>query len=352
MFQEYADKQGWLKRLTSQYGASKDFKLGDEEYFGLKATVQLSKWDYELYPYMDTFKRLRISNGLLINDDNDDDEGYYIMTHTDGGYDDTSGKYSEWHDCRIPESEAIYSEPLRDWIYREDAIEVEYGSNRGWYPEGYDDLIADCVTGNWIHTSDSTYSEWYDDYFLEDDIISAINWIDDESNLEDCNTSTEIMSDQDKDLLDIDDMECGEYLSKFSSEKIAGGVANKSSETGKYYFNDHSVRVYRTEKGNFINEDCQALGLKADEKNLYWTDTFAYNYNMAAATKQTILKALKEKINQIENMQGVLGSGRQKRLVFNEPDNKDFLNDEDYIKANRYLLQLLKRRLNNLEGWI
>jgi hypothetical protein len=51
-------------------------------------------------------------------------------------------------------------------------------------------------------------------------------------------------------------------------------------------------------------------------------------------------------------MEGVLGSGRQKRLVFNEPDNKDFLNDEDYIKANRYLLQSLKRRLNNLECWI
>ena len=73
---------------------------------------------------------------------------------------------------------------------------------------------------------------------------------------------------------------------------------------------------------------------------------------MDAATKQNILKALKEKINQIENMEGVLGSGRQKRLVFNEPDNKDFLDDEDYIKASRYLLQSLKRRLNNLEGWI
>ena len=69
-------------------------------------------------------------------------------------------------------------------------------------------------------------------------------------------------------------------------------------------------------------------------------------------TKQTILKALKEKINQIENMEVVLGSGIQKRLFFKEPDNKDFLDDEDYIKASRYLLQSLKSRLNNLEGWI
>ena len=353
MFQEYADKQGWLKRLTSRYGDSRDFKLGTDEHEDVRATVQLSKWDYELYPYMDTFKRLRISNGLLINDDEEDEEGYYIMTHTDGGYDDTSGKYSEWHDCRIPESEAIYSEPLRDWIYREDAIEVEYGSNRGWYPEGYDDLIADCVTGNWIHTSDSIYSEWYDDNFLEDDQMQCINWIEEDSDLQECRTGTETLSDQDKNMVSLDSMECGEYLKKFEhdSDYITGDVLSKG-ENGKYYFNDHSVRVYRTEKGNFINEDCQALGLKANEKNLYWTDTFAYNYNMASATKQTILKALKEKINQIENMEGVLGSGRQKRLFFKEPDNKDFLDDEDYIKASRYLLQSLKRRLNNLEGWV
>ena len=354
MFQEYADKQGWLKRLTSNYGDSKDFKLGTDIHKDIEATVQLKKWKYDYYPYMDTFKRLKTSDGLLINDDDSDDVGYYIMTHTDGTYEDTSGKWSNFFDETIPENEAIYSNPLDDWIYREDSIEVEVGSRcyRGYYPEGYSGIITDCVTGKFIHEDDSTYSEWYDGSFLENDITSAITWIDEDSNLEDCNTSTYILSDQDTTLVDIDDMECAEYLSKFSGEKIAGGVVNKSRVTGKYYFNDHSVRVYRTEKGIFIDEDCKALGLKVPEKNFYWTDRFAYNYKMDAMTKQTILKALKEKINQIENMEGVLGSGRQKRLFFKEPDNKDFLDDEDYIKASRYLLQSLKSRLNNLEGWI
>jgi hypothetical protein len=275
------------------------------------------------------------------------------MTHTDGGYDDTSGKWSDWFDCRIPEEQAIYSEPLRDWIYREDAMHVENGSRRGWYPDEYDAIIRDCVTGNWIHEDDSVYSEWYDNNFLEDDQMACITWIDDDSDLQDCHTSTETLSDQDKDMVSLDSMECAEYLKKFEhdSDYIAGSVVSKGKE-GKYFFNDHAVRVYRTEKGNFISEDCQALGLKVYETKYYLTDTFAYNYNMDASTKQTILKALKEKINYIENMEGVLGSGRQKRLVFNEPDNKDFLNDEDYIKANRYLLQSLKRRLNSLQNWI
>jgi hypothetical protein len=353
MFQQYADKQGWLKRLTSRYGDSKDFKLGDVEYLDVKATVQLKSSDFDQYPYMDTFKRLLRSKNLLINDDDEDYEGCYIMTHTDGTYDDTSGKWSDYFDCKIPESEAIYSEPLRDWIYREDAMHVEYGSRRGWYPDEYSSIIKDCITGNWIHEDDSVYSEWYDDNFLEDDQMSCITWIDDDSDLQDCRTSAETLSDQDKNMVSLDSMECGEYLKKFEhdSDYIAGDVLSKG-ENGKYYFNDHGVKVFKTEKGNFISEDCQALGLKTNEKSFYWTDRFAYNYKMDAMTKQTILKALKEKINQIENMEGVLGSGRQKRLVFNEPDNKDFLNDEDYIKANRYLLQSLKRRLNSLQNWI
>ena len=356
MFQEYADKQGWLKRLTSNYGDSRDFKLGDDIHTEVEATVQLKKWKYDYYPYMDTFKRLKKSDGILINDDDEDDQGYYIMTHTDGSYDDTSGKWSNWFDERIPESNAIYSEPLEDWIYNEDIVEVEVGSRRniGVYPEDYDQILEDCVTKNWIHINDSVYSEWYDSYFLAEDAISAITWIDEDADLKDCSTSVETLSDQDKNLVDISDLECGEYMSKFNhdTDYVTGDILSKSILTGKYYFNDHGVKIFKTEKGNFISEDCQALGLKTNEKNFYWTDRFAYNYKMDVTTKQNILKALKEKINQIENMEGVLGSGRQKRLVFNEPDNKDFLDDEDYIKASRYLLQSLKRRLNNLEGWI
>lgn len=352
MFQQYADKQGWLKRLRSSYGDSRDFKLGDTEYEDIKATIQLKKWKFDYYPYMDTFKRLEKSDGILINDDDEEDQGYYIMTHTDGSYDDTSGKWSNWFDERIPESNAIYSEPLEDWIYNEDTVEVEVGSRRhiGVYPEDYDEIVEDCVTKNWIHRDDSVYSEWYDSYFLAEDAISAITWIDGDADLQDCRTSVETLSDQDKNLVDISDLECGEYMSKFDhdTDYVAGDTLSKSILTGKYYFDEHSIKVYKTEKGNFISEDCQSLGLKTNEKNFYWTDKFSYNFKLDSVTKQNILKALKEKINQLEN----LVSGKQTRLVFNEPGNKEFLDDEGHISASKHILNALIRRLKNLEGWI
>ena len=351
MFQQYADKQGWLKRLRSSYGDSRDFKLGDTEYEDIKATIQLKKWKFDYYPYMDTFKRLEKSDGILINDDDEEEHGYYIMTHTDGSYNDTSGKWSNWFDERIPESNAIYSEPLDDWIYNEDIVEVEVGSRRniGVYPEDYDEIVEDCVTKNWIHRDDSVYSEWYDSYFLAEDAISAITWIDGDADLQDCRTSVDTLSDQDNNLVDISDLECGEYMSKFDhdTDYVAGDTLSKSILTGKYYFDEHSIKVYKTEKGNFISEDCQSLGLKTNEKNFYWTDKFSYNFKLDSVTKQNILKALKEKINQLEN----LVSGKQTRLVFNDPGN-EFLDDDQYINASKNLLYRLKRRLDNLEGWI
>lgn len=351
MFQQYADEKGWLKRLNSNYSDCQHFKLGDEEYRNYEATIQLKKWKYDYYPYMDTFKKLEKSGGLLINDEDEDVSGYYILTRTDGGYEDTSGKWSHWFDERIPEEDAIWSEPLDSWIWREDTIEVEVGSRRyrGVYPEDYDDVVRDCVTGNFIHTDDSYFSEWYDDYFLAEDEIEVITWISDDSDMKNCNTSTETLSDQDSDLIDINKLECSEYLSKFDhdSDMVAGAVLTKSKTTGKYYFNDHTVQVFKTEKGNFISNDCIALGIKTDSKNSYYTDIFTYNYNMDKSTKQNIIKALKEKINSLEN----LISGKQTRLVFNEP-GQNFLDDEPYINANKSILYRLRARLNELEDWV
>jgi len=352
MFEDYADKQGWLKRLTSRYGDTKDFKLGEMIAKNIDLNVKLSKWEFEQYPYMDTFKKLDVSNGLLINEDEDEDDSdyghYYIMTDTNGGFDDTSGKWSNWFDSRIPEDDALWSEPLDDWIYEDGSIEVKYGSRRnlGWYPDEYDELISDCITGNWIHTDDSIYSEWYDGRFLEDDQMQCITWIDDDSNLKSCRTSTDTISDQDSNIVIIGDMECWEYLEKFEhdSDYISRSIVNKSERNGKYYFSDESIRVYYTNDGEFIKEDCEALGFKFNEDKFYWTDKFTYNYKMDINTKNKILKALNDKITTLKN----LISGKQTRLVFND----DLLNDEEWVKANEWILIRLERRLEDIKGWI
>jgi hypothetical protein len=179
-FEEYADTKGWLKRQTSRYGDCMDFTLGDKNFDDYKMTVQLSKWKFDDYPYMDTLKSLIVEDGILINSEDEDSPGRYVMTNTDGSYTDTSGKWSNWFDTRIPEDEAVWSEPLDDWIYRNDSIEVEHGSrrNRGFYPSEYEEIYQDASTNYYIHSNDAEWSEYHDGYILSEDAIYAITWID------------------------------------------------------------------------------------------------------------------------------------------------------------------------------
>ena len=344
MFDEYADTQGWLKRLTSSYGDCQDFKLGKIAYEGIKASVKLEEFDFELYPYMDTFKRLDHKKGLLINDENSEKEGCYIMTQTDGTYEDTSGKYSEYFDCRIPESEAIWSEPLRDWIYSDGAIEVEEGSSRyrGWYPDEYEGLMQDCVTKDWIHENDATYSDFYNDSFLGSDAIDVITYIGDDSTLDSIETSHDSLSEKDDNIY-YDEMECAKYLEKHGVyEYIANGILNFSYKTKKYYITDLERKVYKTDSGIFVMEDCIALGLNPDENNHHYTDLIAYNFNMDIETKKKIKSALKEKQNELKS----IVSGQQTELKFDKAEAKE------YLKKKKRLLEDIEVRLYEIDQWI
>ena len=343
MFQEHADKQGWLKRLTSSYGDCQDFKLGEQAYKSIFATVQLSEWDYELYPYMDTFKRLDTDSGILINDDKEDEEGCYVMTETDGTYTDTSGKWSEWFDERIPENEAIYSDALRDWIWRYSAREVEIGRHQGWYPEEYEEVIKDCVTGRWIHENDAIYSDQYDDYFLAEDAIEVITSIGSDSSLDYLDSSYGTMSDNDDNIVWYSQLECSDYLSLHGAEEyIAKDILEISDETGKYYFDYLNVKVYKTEKGSFIKEDCIALGLNPDEKKSYYTDSISYNFKMDKETKKNLYKALREKASELKS----IVSGKQTELQFDKEEQKE------YIKAKSKLLESINVRIYEFDKWV
>ena len=343
MFQEHADEQGWLKRLTSSYGDCQDFKLGEQAYKSIFATVQLNKWEFEEYPYMDTFKRLDTDFGILINDDNQDEEGYYVMTETNGQYTDTSGKWSDYFDERIPENEAMYSDALRDWIWRDTAREVEIGRHQGWYPEVYEEVIRDCVTGRWLHENDAIYSDQYDDYFLAEDAIEVITNIGSDSSLDYLDSSYGTMSDNDDNIVWYSQLECSDYLSLHGAEEyIVKDILEISDETGKYYFDYLSVKAYKTEKGSFIKEDCIALGLNPDEKKSYYTDSISYNFKMDKETKKNLYKALREKASELKS----IVSGKQTELQFDKEEQKE------YIKAKSKLLESINVRIYEFDKWL
>ena len=350
-FQEYADQNGWLKRKTSNYGDCRDFLLGEKEYEDYGTRVHLSKWKFDQYPYMDTFKTLIVEDGVLANSEDEDESGLYIMTNTDGTYTDTSGVYSEYFDCRIPEGDEVWSEPLNSYIWRDGAIKVEIGRsrNRGWYPDDYDDLMEDCMRDEWMHSDDAVWSEWHDGYILEDDAIDAITWVDvsycDKDNF-DHNTNT--ISEK-VDTVYASSMECEKYLLEHIGryDPIVKDMLGYNRDTDKYYFNDGSVRVSMTERGYLRQEDASVLGIEEGAKKRT-TDIIAYYYDMDPRLKKDIEKAYLEKIAEAE----AVVSGRQTMLKLGDESTPGFLGDKDYIRVRGNLLLMFNRNLKELRKWI
>ena len=348
MFQKYADDKGWLKRLNSTYSDTKDFKLGSVEHKGVRATVQLKKWKFDQYPYADTFKRLNIETGLLINDDNEDREGFYILTNTDGTYTDTSGKWSNWFDCRIPEQEAIWSEPLDDWIWKSDSVEVTIGSrrNRGWYPSEHDDIVEDVVRRENMHSNDAVWCGHYSGYILEDDATEAITYINaNECDNEEFDHSIDTVSDREA-LISIEDMECAKYLKDRVDYgvQILERILGYNGDTQTFYLGDYVIDTYNTAKGYLTEEDMKILDItnKGAKRR---TDKIAYVFNMSESTRKELIETLKSKIIELDN----IVSGKQTRLEFDyEPG---FLDDKTYIIAKSNQIKKYKMRLKYITKW-
>ena len=356
MFQDYADDKGWLKRRTSSYGDYMDFMLGEEAYDDYRAKVELNKWRFDEYPYMDTFKSLIVDSGTLINSEDDDYSGRYIMTHTDGNYDDTSGKWSNWFDCRIPEDDAVYSDPLDDWIYRSDATEVTLGHRRrrGWYPDEYQEIVHDQIRDAYIHEDDATWSDYHDCYIYSDDAVDAITWIDvDHCGSESIDFSTGTVSEQ-SELISPSKLEAAEYFSKYGEGyDIVKDILEYSTATKKYYIADGSRETFKTEKGYLTEMDAQALRLsyrKEDSRagRSIWTDKIAYFTNMDEGLKKQLKSAYEKLYNEAE----AIVSGRQPLLKFGDEDSKGFMGDESYMRTKGMMKEVYKRQLREIGNWI
>jgi hypothetical protein len=146
-------------------------------------TIKVKPGRYKKYPYMDTFKRFDPNEGILYNDDDEDEsyKGQYILNDTGGGYDEiASGVWSEWHDRRIPHDQAVWSDWADSYLNRDYATYIETGSrgNRdSWYPEDCDDIVYDEWIGEPIHTDDSVYSEAYGYYLYDENAVRTIDEI-------------------------------------------------------------------------------------------------------------------------------------------------------------------------------
>jgi hypothetical protein len=290
---------------------------------------------------MDTFKRLDPSDGILYNDENEKD---WVLTNTDGGYDDNNGVWSDWHDRRIPEEESVFSRPLDTYILKDTAVEVTLGRSRncGWYPEDHRDIVYDHFREEWINEDDSMWSEFLDKPFFNEDDEYIITWVDDDIYSYAYNKfrgDNELVSDQwtSGNVISTRKMDCYSYLEYNDIHSNIFDQIVSLNERDNYYFNDLKVKVYETEDGLLSEEDCEFLGVEPSGKS-YTTDELAYLFRNPNVER--ILEACRKSLNTLENTI----SGKQSRLKFED--------DEEYINKVQQKIRKLNWRIEILEDWI
>jgi hypothetical protein len=341
LFQDFAEKEKWAWRTSSTYHRSQDITFDGVEHDSISLEIQLDKWKFNEYPYMDTFKRLDPSDGILYNDENEKD---WTLTSTDGDYEDNNGVWSDYHDRRIPEDEAVYSDWEDTYILRDEAVEVTLGSrrNRGWYPDGHNALVYDEFREEWINEEDTSWSEFLDKPFFNEDEEYIITWVDEDIYSHAYNKfrgDNELVSDQwtSGNVISTRKMDCYSYLEYNDIHSSIFDQIVSLNERDDYYFNDLKVEVYETEDGLLSEEDCNILGIEPSGKS-YTTDELAYLFRNPNVER--ILEAAKEEKSKLESIK----SDKQTRLKFED--------DEEYMEKVEKKIRKLGWRINVLEDWI
>jgi hypothetical protein len=327
-FFAYALKENYCIRENTGYSETSSIRYKNIVYNNIKMKVLLKAYEFYTYPYMDTFKRL--NGDTLYNDDNCS-SGSYILESTDGEFSNCDRKFSDYYDGYINDEDAIYSEPLRDWIYDSDSIEVKIGDNRGFYPSEYSYIFIDPYRDCYVSNSDSSYSEIDDCYFFSEDEVEVLVSF---NNSHDYKLSK--ISNISSDITRISEIACEEYLDDnlVSIEYVYNEIIKYDAHTKKYYLTSHEIKVYINQ--GFSKIDSIIMGIDIKESAFYYTDTFAYNFSL---DKVFLMKKAENKVKEYDS----IIKGDNKMLDFEE--NSDYISK--VIKRRDSILQ----RINELEDF-
>jgi hypothetical protein len=297
-FRDYADSQGWAYKTNNNHSSYYGVTYKGENH-SITMEVKTSP-DYETFPYLDTFKMYDPSTGILNNDrdSSDEYEDWYILEDTGGGYEVVeSGVWSDWHDRMIPEDEAVYSEAVSSWIYRDDAVEIEHGWTRhhGWWPEDHDDILYDEYNNYWIHQDDTTYCEDYNESIHSDTAVDIITDIEFDGDV----YSNSYYWEDDSSVIDINELISYEFLKENRRGWDDYDYIHKDLLIKNYkgYWILHMLRIEvydLKEEFNGVTKlrkiDAEVLGLEIDKSNSYLVDKISYYQDIS-----NILEELYEK---------------------------------------------------------
>ena len=348
-FRNYAIEQGWAYKSYNNHHSFGTININGEDR-NVLMTVKVKDKDYNRYPYMDTFRRYDVSNGILYNDDDQDreNEGQYILEDTGGGYAEIEGGvYSEWYDRRLDEDDAVWSDPLDDYLIRDRAVEVRrgYSRRRGWYPEDYDDIFYDEDHDEYFHIDDGVYSEIENRTLYDETAVKVVTEIFGDGDVP--SSDDQYMYEGDRDITEIDtDWFWFDKISdKFSDWRDYRYISQKLlvvDYKGDYIPKAFATEVYNIEpRDNAVDitgveyltkADSLGLGYNIIESEKRIIDWFTYAEAISEYT-DILLERLPKLINRYSD---VLNNKGQLQLPFQGQEEQEY---RDKISMNMALCQ-------------
>jgi hypothetical protein len=307
-FRNYAIEKGWAYKTNNTHSDFTSVTFdGKKQWYQM--TVSLKKanthdYDYEYYPYLDTFRRYDPSRGELYNDNDEDEDDQYILDDTGGGHSRTTGSrvWSDYHDDYLEEDEAVYSDDIETYIRRSAAVEIRTGTRRyyGWYPEDSDNVVINGWNDQYIHVDDAIYSEHYDYYILESDASSVIIKLDNDG---DCDSDSYYIHDDDEDFISLSELEGLNWFRDLNDKfgwtrthaKISEELLRKDPE-GNWVLRIFDIKVFKTDDDtevDYLTEiDAEALGVRIDKDNMKIVQKYDYYKNMSEKTMKSLINGL------------------------------------------------------------
>jgi hypothetical protein len=357
-FRNYAKEKGWIYKSSNNHHSFSNVTIEGEEK-NANLSVKVEAKNYRRYPYMDTFRRYDSDEGILYNDDDEDEsyEGQYILNDTQGGYDQiASGVWSEWHDRRIPHDNAVWSDWADSYLDRDYATYVETGSRRNrdaWYPEDCDDIVYDEWIDEPIHTDDAVYSEAYGYSLYDANAVEVIKRIDTDG--EALGADSNWYHKDDDDIIRASEYR-GQTWYKVLSQEWSNWVdydwalrelfdLDYKDEPIPIQFQLNTYKIEgekpeELEDIDYLSEvDALLLGVKVDNDKERFTDKFAYEDSILP-----IRDMIKSKLNsEIRRIEDIIEEKGQLQIKFSDKDK------DNYRQQLRKRLERFQTRLEEID---
>jgi len=357
-FRNYAKEKGWIYKSSNNHHSFSNVTIEGEEK-NATLSVQVKATNYRRYPYMDTFRRFDPDEGILYNDDDEDEsyQGQYILSDTGGGYTEIeSGVWSEWHDRRIPEDEAVWSDWADSYLWRDSAIYVETGSRRfrgSWYPEYCDDIVYDEWIDEPIHRDDAVYSDDYGYWLYDYNAVEVIKDID--SDGEAMGADSNWYHKDDDDIIIANEYRgqtwykvLSKQWSSWSDYDWALGELFTLDYKDEPIPNLYKLETYKItgekpeelEDIEYLSEvDAVVLGVKVDNEKERFTDKFAYELSIFE-----IRDMIKSKLDiEIKRIEDIIEEKGQLQIKFSDEDK------EKYRQQLRKRLERFQSRVEEID---